>query len=94
MGRTQAEGFAVAVAEGMVNLDGALQYHFTSNHYPPLPVSLIPLAKRIIETVSDDAGRVDEMVNLPDGRLWKGKAKAPVSECIEAWHLDSFIQWE
>ena len=87
MGRKNAEEMAESVSEGLTNLYVALIYHFRHNHYPPLPVSLIPIAISIINgSVSEE-----DVVLLPAGISWKGQTSAPVSECIQAWHLDSFM---
>ena len=76
MGRKTAEDLAT-----LTNLEAALTYHFRSNHYPPLPYSLIPIAIKIVKgEVSED-----EDVELPNGITWRGQTSAPVTECIEAW---------
>lgn len=36
----------------------------------------------------------DALLELPDGILYKRQPVAPVSACVEDWHLDSFIQSE
>lgn len=85
MGSTTARDIANEVSEGLTNLEAALIYHFRSNHYPPLPLSLIPVAIQIVK------GEVTDEVELPDGITWRGQTSAPVSECIDAWHLEHFI---
>lgn len=69
----------------ITNLEIALTLHFRNNHYPPLPLSLIPVAVKIIK------GEVSDEVELPTGITWKERPYAPVSECIDAWHLEHFI---
>ena len=87
MGKKTAQEIAQDVNDGLTNLEAALIYHFRSNHYPPLPYSLIPIAIKIINgEVSED-----EEVELPEGIAWKGQKSAPVSACIEAWHLSEFL---
>lgn len=85
MGALQAQAIADDVKDGNLNLEIALQFHFRSNHYPPLPLSLIPIAVKIIK------GEVTDRVTLPDGITYKGSKTAPVQACIKAWHLDSFL---
>ena len=84
MGYLGALGMAQAAP-----LDAALSWHFTSNHFPPLPTSLIPVAKRAIKAAQ--AGEWDRKLRLPTGMSWKGQRNAPVSACVEAWHLNAFI---
>ena len=89
MGSLQAAAFAEAVKDGDTNLSAALLWHLTGNHYPPLPTSLVPVAKRVIEKAS--RCEWDSNVRLPAGITYKGKSLAPVGECVQAWHLDAFI---
>lgn len=60
--------------------------------YPPLPVSLVPVAKNIIENLSA-GGDPAELVELPEGIEYRGQRLAPALACVEAWHLEAFIQW-
>ena len=79
-------------AEDMIehaSFDQALAWHLKGNHYPPLPESLIPVAKIVIEKAKQ--GRWDAKVKLPEGVSYQGKRMVPVSACVEAWHLDAFL---
>lgn len=67
----------------------ALSWHFSSNHYPPIPLVVIPIAKAAIRLARK--GKWDSLVNLKGTCTWRGAAKAPVSACIEGWHLEQFI---
>ena len=67
----------------------ALEYHFTGNHYPPLPLSLIPIAETAIELANH--GEWDNKLALPDGISYKGTTSAPVWACVEEWHLEWFL---
>lgn len=88
MGSTTARDIAQSVALESLRLDVALEYHLTCNHYPPLPRSLIPVARLVIDNYN--AGIMDD-ITLPDGITFKGKTTAPISECIDAWHLGFFL---
>lgn len=89
MGSMNAYGFADAVEHGEVDLEAALYYHFGANHYPPLPFSLIPVAKRVIQKAR--AGNWEANVRLPNGITYRGSTLAPVRACVNDWHLDAFI---
>lgn len=80
------------MAQQAPNLDVALEWHFRSNHFPPLPYELIPVAKRIIEVVHNDGAAAGDTVDLLEGTTWRGKSYAPLYACIEAWHLDAFLE--
>ena len=85
MGRLAAEGMLE-----MAGLDAALDWHMTANHYPPLPSSFIPVAKIVIEKAKQ--GRWGAKVKLPEGVRYQGKRIVLVSACVEAWHLDAFLE--
>ena len=92
MGRMGAEGFKEMIDQGMTSLDNALIWHLRSNHYPPLPSSMVEPCKTAIELANNDEW--DELVQLPEGTTYKGEDCAPVWAIIEAHHLDSFLDNE
>lgn len=86
MGRMGLEGMLE-----MTDSDTALRWHLKSNHYPPLPDCIFGLAKQAIELANNDEW--DARISLKEaGISWRGQDSAPVSACVESWHLDSFIQ--
>jgi hypothetical protein len=85
MGRLQATEM-VRVAKQ----DVALQWHLTSNHYPPLPVALVAPCQRAIRNAN--RGLWERRVMLPKGygfRPWVTTAKL-----VEGCHLDAFLDQE
>jgi len=74
------------------DLDTALSWHLTANHFPPLPLELLPVAKRAIAKAN--AGRYDDRLKLPAGIRYRDASSAPVYACVEAWHLDAFLEEE
>lgn len=85
MGRLAAED----MVEQGIDRRLALRWHLTSNHFPPLPIELLPVAERVIDKA--EAGKYHARVRLPEGITWRGKKLAPVWAAAEAWHLDAFI---
>ena len=79
--------------QGMLELNGTdttLRWHLMYNHYPPLPVQAIEIAKQAIYKA--DNGEWNAEISLEDaGISWRGKNSVPVSACIEAWHLEDFL---
>lgn len=70
--------------------DTALRWHLTSNHFPPLPGDIFPVAKRVIARIN--AGEEwHKQVRLPEGTTWRGRRLAPLWACVDAWHLDAFL---
>jgi len=89
MGRLQAEEFASLASEGVIGLRQAITWHLTSNHYPPVPVSMVEPCIEAIEYVNAYEG--DTEVALPEGSLYKGRDTAPAWTIVQAHHLDSWI---
>lgn len=89
MGSMHAASMAEMVDDGAVGIETALAWHLTSNHYPPLPAGLVPVALEVIEKAN--AGDWHAEVALPAGISWRNNRFAPVIACVEAWHLDAFL---
>ena len=89
MGSLHAAEFANAVAQGGISQEQALHWHLSANHYPPVPVSMIPACVAAIEAAND--GEWDRLIPLPEGVTWKGHEQAPASAIIEGHHLQSFL---
>lgn len=93
MGRANLEGMLEMANDSSVafpNKDSILSWHLRSNHYPPVPLSMLPVCKEAIDKAND--GLWDEMVDLPKGITWRDNDYAPVREIIEAHHLDAFLR--
>jgi hypothetical protein len=80
---------AVEFAEHAPNLEIALRWHLQSNHYPPVPSSLIPACIEAIEAY--DAEDYEQLIKLPEGILWKGYTKAPAGAIIDTYNLHAFL---
>jgi len=78
-------------------LDQALAWHLQGNHYPPVPVSMVPACKKAIEIATEaywgDAS-LNDLIELPSPITWRGETHAPARAIIEAHHLDAFINPE
>lgn len=73
-------------------LEQALVWHLQSNHYPPVPVTMVPVCVEAIEAIED--GDTDRRIELPEGTLYRGQETAPAWAIAEAHHLDAFIAHE
>ena len=80
MGYASAVGMADSVSEGMISLKVALQWHLTTNFYPPLPVGYVPPLVEAIEAVND----YDYLKEIVLGDLNPLPKKAWVNEDGEA----------
>jgi len=92
MGYGNASVMNQHVQEGDVQLDTALLWHLTSNHYPPVPEAMVPVARKAIEHA--DCGEWDEIVQFPEGLVVNGLEEMSVSKIVEIMHLDAFIEQE
>jgi hypothetical protein len=67
----------------------AIEHHLQYNHYPPLPLSLVPVAEEAIDAVSD--GDFQREIALPKGLNYRGAETTTAIDAVEAMHLDDFI---
>lgn len=75
MGALQATEFANAVHSGVIDLQAALQWHVTANHWPPLPVEYVDILSSVV--IGVNGGELDELdeVTLPGSlRIFPGQA--------------------
>ncbi len=97
MGSMRAEGMAQAVKDGLTNLDAALSYHLTVNHFPPLPVAYIDMAKDAISAANQ--GKWSLPVSIPTScPVWPNnsvkmgdKVFIAASRAVEIMHLEAFL---
>jgi hypothetical protein len=80
---------AIGLAESELDLEKQLAYHLQGNHYPPVPLSMIPVCVEAIDAAYDEDW--DKEIEMPEGVFYKGKTTAPAWAIIEQHHLDWFI---
>lgn len=86
MGSNMAYDLAMS---DLIDLDTQIRIHLTSNHYPPVPVSMTQACIDAIDAYWDED--YDREIFLPEGVSWKGADTAPASAIIEAHHLDAWL---
>lgn len=84
MGRQQATEIA-----GMTDLQTGLHWHLRCNHFPPVPLSMLPICEEAIDAGNEDEW--DRMIELPEGTLYRGSNEAPAWAIIEGHHLESWL---
>jgi len=93
MGRMSAAGYKDCVNEGLMTEDEALRIHLTSNHYPPIPLMMLPVAKRALEKAR--RGEWEKKLRMPKDVTHKVYGKlVPVHEVMSHMHLDTFLDTE
>jgi hypothetical protein len=83
---------ATELADGTLGLDmeSAIGMHLRSNHYPPVPLSMVQPCIDAIDAYWEDS--MDRHIELPEGVLWRGETYAPAWAIIESHHLDTWCQ--
>lgn len=89
MGRMFADDLAHLADDDAIDVGMALSLHLTTNHYPPVPTSMVPVCEQAIGFANSED--YEALVDLPDGVTWKGEEQAPTWAIVESFHLDSFI---
>jgi len=64
----------------------ALGHHLQYNHYPPVSLAFVPIAKQTIELAN--SGKWAEVIKMPNG------IEASVCSIVEGLHLECFIDYE
>ena len=83
MGSTQAQGYAEF---GLAGLAGHLQ----GNHYPPIPLSMLPVAQKAIRNANK--GDWGKKIKLPEGVTYRDGSKAvATSKIVESLHLGAWV---
>jgi hypothetical protein len=72
-----------------VDLDTALGWHLTSNHYPPIPSAMIPVAKEAISKALDNDW--DAEVDLRGICTFQDRLTASVGDLVAYMHLNAFV---
>ena len=80
---------AMDIAENF-DLEKGIELHLTSNHYPPIPVEMVPVCIDAIDAVNSESNW-DKLITLPHGVTYKGSPQAPAGAIIEAHHLEFWI---
>lgn len=83
---------ATELAEGTLGLDmaSAIGMHLRTNHYPPVPLSMVQPCIDAIDAYWEDDGH--RHIDLPEGVSWRGESYAPAWALIESHHLDAWCQ--
>lgn len=84
--------FAHELASGIMpmSLEDQIGIHLRSNHYPPVPHSMVRPCVEAIRAYND--GRPEDVISLPDGVSWRGQSEAPAYDIIDAHHLAAWLE--
>ena len=79
----------LALADNLT-IENQIAIHLSSNHYPPVPKTMVQPCVEAIDAVND-AGLWDLEIPLPEGVLYKDLTHAPAWAIIEAHHLNAWL---
>ena len=93
MGSNMANEMASGVLEDMgimLSIEQQIGIHLSSNHYPPVPSTMIQPCINAIDAVND-LGLWDLEIPLPEGVFYKYQNTAPAHAIIENHHLEPWL---
>jgi len=80
------------LAENVIDIRQSIAIQLRSNHYPPVPLTMVePCIEAIYECSDED---YDKKITLPEGVLWKNKPTAPAWAIVEGHHLEPWLNNE
>jgi hypothetical protein len=72
-----------------ISLEGSIGFHLRVNHYPPVPLSMVPVCIEAIDAYWEED--LDREITLPEGVFWRNQTEAPAWSIIQAHHLDAWL---
>jgi hypothetical protein len=84
MGSLQAQEMAE-----MLDIESAIAWHLRSNHYPPVPLSMVEPCIEAIQAGLE--GEWHKLIHL-NGAFYRGQEHAPAHAIIEQHHLDAWLE--
>jgi hypothetical protein len=88
MGRNMAYELSDTELFPQLELEQAITIQLRSNHYPPVPYSMVPICIDAIYAYNE--GDYQKEIKLPEGVLWRGQEYAPAAAIIDSHHLDAW----
>lgn len=94
MGSLQAREMAELGAD---NIEQALAWHLQSNHFPPIPTTMVKPCLEAIDAYWEDD--LDKLISLPEGVGYRGLTVAParaiiINHHLDPWCADTDDEWE
>ncbi len=85
-------GYLHAIEYAAGDLDTGLTWHLQSNHYPPIPLTMLEPCKEAIQACNEENWYRE--IALPEGVLYKGQTTAPAWVIVDQHHLDAWISYD
>ena len=75
-----------------LDLEMAISIHLQSNHYPPVPLSMVEPCIEAIDAYYEED--YNKMIEMPEGVSYRGNTHAPAHAIIEQHHLGAWLPEE
>ena len=89
MGNNLSRELADGIDGVQISLKDAIAIQLRSNHYPPVPLSMVEPCISAIDACNADDSEL--LIALPDGVSWRGKESAPAWAIVESHHLEFWV---
>jgi hypothetical protein len=73
-----------------LDLEKQLSIHLGSNHYPSVPIEMLPICIEALDAVNT-YGDWDKSITLPHGVTWRGLSVVSASVVIDTFHLEFWL---
>ena len=85
-------GIAQDLSQATISIQQQMAIHLTSNHYPPVPMSMVQPCIDAIYAYDEE--EYDKLIELPNGVMWRGLNSAPAHAIVEGHHLQAWLSSE
>ncbi len=85
-------GMAQDLSQTTISIQQQMAIHLTSNHYPPVPMSMVQPCIDAIYAYDEE--EYDKLIELPNGVMWRGLNSAPAHAIVEGHHLQAWLSSE
>jgi (2Fe-2S) ferredoxin len=82
----------LAWGEFNISREQAIAIQLQSNHYPPVPLSMVQACMDAIDACN--IGENGTLIDLPDGVSYRGENRAPAHAIVTSHHLEPWIDYE
>jgi hypothetical protein len=83
---------AYDLSQSVIDIHQSIAIHLTSNHYPPVPPSMVQPCIDAIYACDEE--EYDKLIELPHGVEWRGQSSAPAHAIVKGHHLEAWLYSE
>lgn len=75
-----------------LDLETAIGIHLQSNHYPPVPLSMVEPCIEALDAYYEED--FDRAIEMPEGVSYRGQTHAPAWAIVQQHHLEAWLPEE